>query len=217
VAKRQTSSNHYLAEQYLAARDPILKQIILKHGACGMRRNRGGFQAVAEIIVSQQLSTIVATRIFHRLRRLAGGRLTPSGAGRLTDEQYRSVGLSRAKTIYVRDLAAKTLSGEVAFRKLHRMTDEQVAAMLTRVKGIGPWTAHMYLMFILGRPDVFAAGDNGIQTAIARLYKKKKVKALDKFAERWKPYRSVACWYLWRALENVPPATTGEAARYTQE
>ena len=75
----------------------------------------------------------------------------------------------------------------------------------------------MYLMFVLGRPDIFSAGDKWIQTAIARLYKKKKVKALDKFAERWKPYRSVACWYLWRTLENGPPATTGEAARYTQE
>ena len=143
--------------------------------------------------------------------------MTPEVAGRLTDEQCRSVGLSRAKTLYVRDLAAKTLSGEVAFRRLHRLTDAEVAEMLTRVKGIGPWTAQMYLMFVLGRLDIFSAGDKGIQTAIARLYKKKKVKALDKFAERWKPYRSVACWYLWRALENDPPATTGEAARYTQE
>ncbi len=216
MRKPKPSLDHSHAVAYLAKRDPILKQLMAQCGPCQLKRANGGFETVAEIIVGQQLSTIVATRIFQRLRTLAGGKFTPAKAQKLTDAQYRSVGLSRAKTLYVRDLASKVISGEVSFRRMDRMSDEEVAEMLIRVKGIGPWTAQMYLMFVLGRPDIFSAGDKGIQTAMAKLYRKRNVKKLDRFAERWKPYRSVACWYLWRSLNNTPPVTTAEAARYTQ-
>src|SRR5262245_13166499 len=125
----------------------------------------------------------------------------------LTDEQYRSVGMSRQKTVYIRDLALHVQSGALDLAALDALPDDEVAAALTTVKGIGRWSADMFLMFRLHRPDVLPVGDLGIVTAIRKSYKLRKVPTADrmrKIAEAWRPYRSVACWYLWRSLDNEP-------------
>lgn len=185
-----------------------MEQLVAAHGPGLVRTLPHGFASMVRIIVGQQLSTKAAASIFERLNEEAGGKITPSVLTRLTDARLRFAGLSRAKVTSVRDLAAKVSSREVSFRKIERMTDAEVTEHLTQVKGIGPWSAQMYLMFVLGRPDIFAEGDLGIQTAVQRLYGKRQLKRLGKFCERWKPYRTVACWYLWRSLSNTPVTKT---------
>ena len=125
-------------------------------------------------------------------------------AAQLSDAQLRGVGLSKQKSSYLKDLSAKTAGGQLDFAKLPEMADDEVIAHLTQVKGIGVWTAHMFLMFSLRRPNVLPTGDYGIQMAMKKLYKKRKLpkpKDMEKIAKPWEPYRSVACWYLWRALD----------------
>lgn len=194
--------------------------LITQAGPCGLKKHRGGFETMAEIIVGQQLSTSVAVAIFRRLRIMAGGRLSPAIVLGLAEIQMRQAGLSRAKIEYLRDLSQKTLDGTISFRKLPHLADEDVVAMLTQVKGIGQWTVEMYLIFVLGRPDVFSRGDKGLQTAIARHYGVTNPKTdLAAFAKRWEPYRSTACWYLWRSLRLTKKRqpTTRESARYTRQ
>jgi len=162
------------------------------------------FSSLAEAIVYQQLNGKAAVTIFKRFIELAGSPLTPEGILQLSDEQLRSVGLSRQKSLYLKDLAAKTASGELNFAQLAELSDEEVIKHLTQVKGIGVWTAHMFLMFSLRRPDVFPTGDYGVQMAIRKHYKKRKLpkpKDMEKIARVWAPYRSVACWYMWRSLD----------------
>jgi DNA-3-methyladenine glycosylase II len=155
-------------------------------------------------IVYQQLHGKAAATIFKRLTDAAGGRLTPENILKLTEEQMRGVGLSKQKLTYLRDLAAKTHSGELNFTQLPDLPDNEVIKHLTQVKGIGVWTAHMFLMFSLRRPDVLPTGDLGIQMAIRKHYRKRKLPKpvqMEKIAKCWSPYRSVACWYLWRSLD----------------
>jgi DNA-3-methyladenine glycosylase II len=135
---------------------------------------------------------------------LAGSPLTPEGILKLTDEQLRAVGLSKQKSSYVRDLAEKARTGVLDFSKLAEQSDDEVIEHLTQVKGVGVWTAHMFLMFTLRRPDVLPTGDYGIQAAMKKHYRKRKLpkpKDMEKIAKCWSPYRSVACWYLWRSLD----------------
>lgn len=205
--------------RHLRKSDPVLARIIAQVGPCGLKKHRGGFETMAEIIVAQQLSTTVATAIFKRLRATAGGRLTPEIVLGLSDEKMRQAGLSRAKMLYLRDLAEKTLDGTVSFKGLSRLSDDEIIEMLTQVKGIGRWTVEMYLIFVLGRPDVFSPGDKGLQTAIAKHYGVTNPKTdLAAFAERWKPHRSTACWYLWGSLRQAKKKrpTSRESARYTR-
>lgn len=192
------------AELHLAECDPIMQQLIEEHGPGLVRTLPHGFASLVRIIVGQQLSTVVAARIYERLQDAAGGRVTPAAIKKLTESQLRSVGLSQAKTNSIRDLVEKTQSRLVRFDRMDTMSNDEVTEMLVQVKGIGPWSAQMYLMFVLGRLDIFASGDKGIQTAVARLYKKKNIMKLDGFSKRWKPFRTVACWYLWRSLHNTP-------------
>lgn len=162
------------------------------------------FASVAEAIVYQQLNGKAAVTIFNRFIELAGQPLTPQGILALSDEQLRGVGLSKQKSAYLKDLAAKTASGLLNFSTIHELPDEQVIRHLTQVKGIGVWTAHMFLMFSLRRPDVLPTGDYGIQMAMMRHYRKRKLpkpKDMEKIARAWSPYRSIACWYLWRSLD----------------
>jgi DNA-3-methyladenine glycosylase II len=145
-----------------------------------------------------------AVTIFRRFAALAGQPLTPSGILKLSDEQLRSVGLSKQKSAYLKDLSAKTAAGALDFSRLAELPDEEVIKHLTQVKGIGVWTAHMFLMFSLRRPDVLPTGDYGVQMAIRKHYKKRKLpkpQDMEKIAKAWAPYRSVACWYLWRSLD----------------
>ena len=162
------------------------------------------FSSLAEAIVYQQLNGKAAVTIFKRFTDLAGEPLTPAAILELTDEQMRAVGLSKQKSSYLKDLAAKTAAGTLDFSRLHELPDEEVIQHLTQVKGVGVWTAHMFLMFSLRRPDVLPTGDYGVQMAMKKHYRKRKLpkpKDMEKIARAWTPYRSVACWYLWRSLD----------------
>ena len=167
------------------------------------------FPALVRTITSQQISTKAAATIHGRLVALMpGGVATPEGLLGLTDDQLRQAGLSRQKTAYLRDLATKVVSGELPVDALDAMTDDEVIDAIVKVKGLGRWSAEMFLMFRLRRPDVLPVDDLGIVTAIQRLYnlrKKPKADRIRKIGEAWRPYRTVACWYLWRSLENTEP------------
>jgi len=199
----------------LLRRDPTLAALIRRHGPCGLADalRADHFSALVRSIVFQQLSTKAAATIHARLMTLVPeGLPTPIVLARLTDEEFRSVGISRQKGMYLRDLAAKVTTGEVQLDGVEDLEDEAVIAALTKVKGIGRWTAEMFLMFRLNRPDVLPVADLGILTAVQRAYglrRKPTPERLRALAEAWKPYRSIACWYLWRSLDNdgVPVVT----------
>ncbi|HEY3975027.1 MAG TPA: DNA-3-methyladenine glycosylase [Candidatus Sulfotelmatobacter sp.] len=189
---------------HLKKSDPILRAIIESVGPCRMQFDLPEFASLAEAIVYQQLNGTAAETIFNRFAALAGDPLTPEGILKLSDTQLRGVGLSKQKSAYLKDLAAKTAAGLLDFAQLPTMTDEEVIQHLTQVKGIGEWTAHMFLMFSLRRPNVLPTGDYGVQVAIKKHYKKRKLpkpKDMEKIAKAWAPYRSVACWYMWRSLD----------------
>lgn len=202
-SSKPKSINH-IAVRHLKKADPVLAAIIERIGPCKMEFGEPTFHHLAEAILYQQLNGKAAVTIFNRFAALAGNPLTPKGILKLTDAQMRGVGLSRQKTSYLRDLAAKTDAGELEFERLPGMTEEDVIAHLTQVKGVGVWTAHMFLMFTLRRPDILPTGDYGIQAAIKKHYKKRKwpkPEVMQKIAKPWAPYRSIACWYLWKSLD----------------
>ena len=166
------------------------------------------YGALVRAIVGQQLSVLAARAIYGRLLERFGGR-PPTPQEVLDDdpEQLRSVGLSHAKVKYLRSLAEHVLSGELELDRLGKLSDEQVMSELTAVKGIGEWSAEIFLMFHLGRPDVVAAGDLGIRRAIERAYglpELPDVAQVRAIAEPWRPYRTLACRYLWHSLHNAP-------------
>ncbi len=192
------------AVNYLRKCDPVLNAIIERVGPCRMEFGVPEFCSLAEAIVFQQLNGKAAVTIFKRFAALAGEPLTPEGILKLSDAQLRSVGLSKQKSAYLKDLAAKTAAGLLDFSRLPELTDEEVIQHLTQVKGVGVWTAHMFLMFSLRRPNVLPTGDYGVQVAIRKHYRKRKLpkpKDMEKIAKAWEPYRSVACWYMWRSLD----------------
>jgi DNA-3-methyladenine glycosylase II len=216
------------AVNHLKKSDPVMRAIIERVGPYRMEYAPPEFHNLAEAIVYQQLNGKAAATIFERFATLAGEPLTPEGILKLTDEQLRSVGLSKQKSAYLKDLSAKTASGLLDFAQLPQQSDDEVIAHLTQVKGIGVWTAHMFLMFTLKRENVLPTGDYGIRMAMFKYYldrkktrpkpvdKKKKKSTrkprvrkiklptpeqMEKIAKPWVPYRSVACWYLWRSLD----------------
>jgi DNA-3-methyladenine glycosylase II len=220
------------AINYLKKSDPILRAIIERIGPCRMVFGPPEFHSLAEAIVYQQLNGKAAVTIFKRFAALAGEPLTPQGILKLTDEQLRSVGLSKQKSSYIKDLAAKTAAGLVDFSKLPQLSDAEVIEQLTQIKGIGVWTAQMFLIFTLKRENVLPTGDFGVRMAIYKHYldrqRMKKVKKLaatlakkkasakksplhkiklptpeqmEKIAKSWEPYRSIACWYLWKSMD----------------
>jgi len=184
--------------------DPTLRTIIERVGPYKMQFGEPTFHSLAESILYQQLNGKAAETIFDRFTAAAGDPLTPDGILALSDGQMRAVGLSKQKTAYLRDLSEKTKAGMLEFEKLATLPDLEVIEHLTQVKGIGVWTAHMFLMFTLRRPDVLPVGDYGIQVAMKKHYRKRKLpkpKDMEKIAKLWAPYRSIACWYLWRSLD----------------
>jgi DNA-3-methyladenine glycosylase II len=192
------------AIHHLKQADPVLSAIIEQVGPYRISYDEPAFASLAEAIVYQQLHGKAAATIFRRLTDLTGLPLTPQGILKLSEAQMRGVGLSKQKLSYLRDLAAKTHSGEVDFARLPDLPDDAVIQHLTEVKGIGVWTAHMFLMFALRRPNVLPTGDLGIQMAIRKHYRKRKLPKpaqMEKIARPWEPYRTVACWYLWRSLD----------------
>jgi 3-methyladenine DNA glycosylase/8-oxoguanine DNA glycosylase len=189
---------------HLKKSDPVLRAIIERVGPCRMEFGPAEFSSLAEAIVYQQLNGKAAVTIFKRFAALAGEPITPDGILKLSDDQLRSVGLSKQKSAYLKDLAAKTASGLLDFSRLPQLPDEEVIEHLTQVKGIGVWTAHMFLIFSLRRPNVLPTGDYGVQMALKKHYKKRnlpKPSDMEKIARAWEPYRSIACWYMWRSLD----------------
>ena len=189
---------------HLQKADKILAAIITRVGAYKITYREASFEALARAIVFQQLNGKAALTIYNRFEEAAGGKITPEAIRNLSVGEMRRAGLSKQKIGYIRDLAEHALAGKLDFGNFHSMTDEEVIAALTDIKGIGDWTAHMFLIFALRRPDVLATGDLGVRTAIQRFYKKRKLpspKQMEKIAACWQPYRSVACWYLWRSLD----------------
>jgi 3-methyladenine DNA glycosylase/8-oxoguanine DNA glycosylase len=192
------------AVNHLKQCDPILRAIIERVGPCRMEFGPAEFCSLAEAIVYQQLNGKAAVTIWKRFAATAGEPVTPEGILQLSDEQLRAVGLSKQKSAYLKDLAAKTAAGLLDFSKLPELADEDVIEHLTQVKGIGVWTAHMFLIFSLRRPNVLPTGDYGVQMAIKKHYRKRKLpkpKDIEKIARVWEPYRSIACWYMWRSLD----------------
>ncbi|MBA2260508.1 MAG: DNA-3-methyladenine glycosylase 2 family protein [Acidobacteria bacterium] len=192
-------------------RDPVLAAIIKRKGACGLGDVRDRFDHFAMLvraIVFQQLSTKAATTIHSRLiAYLPDSKPTPEALATVTEAQYRTAGISRQKAAYLADLSEKVLSGALPLDSLDAMSDDEVITALTKVKGIGRWTAEMFLIFRLQRPDVLPVGDLGIVNAIQKAYRLRKKPTPDrmrKLGEAWRPYRSIATWYLWRSLETGP-------------
>jgi DNA-3-methyladenine glycosylase II len=192
------------AINHLKKSDPIMRGIIERVGPYRMEFGEPVFHSLAEAIVYQQLNGKAAVTIFKRFAALAGDPVIPEGIVKLTAEQMRSVGLSKQKSSYLRDMAERAVRGELNFTRLPEMSDEEVIKHLTQVKGVGAWTAHMFLMFTLKRPNVLPTGDFGVQMAIKKHYNKRKLPKpmqMEKIAKPWEPYRSIACWYLWRSLD----------------
>ncbi len=193
--------------QHLKKSDPVMAGIIQRIGPFKLQYREPNFETLVRSIVYQQLSGRVASVIFARLHAAAGEeQLTPAGIMKLRPERMRKLGLSGQKTLYIRELAKHTKRGTVILEALPGFDDAAVVEHLTRVKGIGVWTAHMFLMFALRRNDVLPVGDLGIRSAMKKAYgldDLPKPAEMEKIAAAWKPYTSVACWYLWRSLENV--------------
>jgi DNA-3-methyladenine glycosylase II len=197
------------ARRLLARRDPILRELMRAHGPCRLaaRQHADPFKALTRAIVGQQLSAKAAATIFSRFEALFDIFPTPAHVIAVPDDRLRGVGLSSQKLGYLRDLCRRIVEGELPLDVLDRMDDEAVIENLTQVKGIGRWTAEMFLIFRLQRPDVLPVGDLGIVRAVQRAYKLRKAPSPDRLTrigEAWRPYRSVACWYLWASLDNAP-------------
>ena len=197
---------------HLQQADPVMASIIERIGPFKMRYREPSFDAMARSIVFQQLHGKAAATIFERLRTAclnANGNgtcdsLTPASLLALSEERLRACGLSRQKLSYLRDLAQRTAAGEIEFARLPQMSDEDVIEHLTRVKGIGLWSAQMFLIFALRRQNVMPTADYGINAAIRKAYRKRqmpKPKQVLKISRPWHPYCSIACWYLWRYVE----------------
>src|ERR1700761_4089985 len=195
------------ALKHLKKSDPVIAAIIRRVGPCLIQYREPSFETLVRSIVYQQLSGRVASVIFGRLHAAAGEeQLTPAGIMKLRPERMRKLGLSAQKTLYIRELAKHTRRGSVVFETLPESDDAAVIEHLTRVKGIGVWTAQMFLMFALRRHDVLPVGDLGIRIAMKKAYgleEMPKPAEMEKIAAAWKPYTSIACWYLWRSLDNV--------------
>ena len=196
------------AEEYLK-KDKYIGPLIKKWGHCTIapKPHMDYFQGLVGDIIGQQLSGRVADVIEGRLKAKIKGTLTPDKILRLDENKLRSCGMAWSKVRAIKDLAARAKSGELKVKSLDKLSDEEVRQELIAVKGIGPWTADMFLMFKLGRPDIFPVEDLGINKGLRllRAYGSERFENKEymaKFAERWKPYRTVASWYLWRSLEN---------------
>lgn len=198
------------AMAHLRAADPILARVIDAVGPVEIALRRERFQALSRAIIFQQLAGAAAHTIYTRFVALFPGRRFPTPRQVLDApaEDLRRAGLSRQKSLYLKDLAAHVDNGTLNFHRVSAMDDEEIIRDLTRVRGVGRWTAEMFLMFNLGRPDVLPVDDLGVRNAARRLYRMRKMpdaKRLRSLAERWRPYRSAACWYLWRSGDVVLP------------
>ncbi|MBL8829475.1 MAG: DNA-3-methyladenine glycosylase 2 family protein [Planctomycetaceae bacterium] len=197
--------DHQLIQRHFRTADPVLARIVKQVGPVTLKPQRDRFQVLVRSIISQQISTAAARTIRARLaERLSPEGFRPESLARLSIDDLRAVGVSRQKATYMLDLAEKCRDGTVRLSRVGRLSDEEVIAELTQVKGIGRWSAQMFLMFSLGRLDVFPHDDLGIRSAIRQLYEfaelPNKTECLA-IGERWRPYATIGSWYCWRFLE----------------
>jgi DNA-3-methyladenine glycosylase II len=214
VSTRELAASEAQAIAHLRAADPVLRALIERVGPDGLGDPRAGrpadhYGALVRSIVGQQLSTRAARAIYQRLTERFGGR-TPTPREVLDDDPEllrAAAGLSRAKVSFLRSLAEHVLEGTLELERLDELADEQVIAELTAVRGLGTWSAHMFLMFHLRRPDVLPVGDLGIRRAVMRAYALEQLPGpaeLEAIAAAWRPQRTLACLYLWRSLDAIP-------------
>jgi DNA-3-methyladenine glycosylase II len=199
---------------HLASADKVMAGLIARIGPMSLEKRRRGrpkgdaYGALLRAIVGQQLSVKAAATIFDRVLAIFGGK-TPAAQDLLAADadELRAAGLSGRKVEYLKDLAARVASGELEVDRFDELSDDEIIAELTAVRGLGVWTAHMFLMFHLGRPDVLPVGDLGIRNAVAAAYglgEPPKPDELERIAEPWRPHRTLACLYLWESLDNAP-------------
>jgi DNA-3-methyladenine glycosylase II len=201
------ATSHRKKIAHLKKSDPALRTLMEGVVLRELTVTRGPFEALVEAIVSQQLSIKAADTIFNRFVALTPGRKfpTPREIMKMPAAKMRKCGLSRMKVSFIKDLAKKTLDGTLDFKHMDVMTDEEVIGHLTGVKGIGRWTAEMFLIFSLQRDDVFSYGDLGLRNALKKIYKLRKAPTpaqAEKITAKWKPYRSLGSRYLWASLDN---------------
>ena len=197
------------AHKHLSKRDPVLRRLIREHGKCDLvpEKRRSPFQSLVQAVAHQQLNGTAANTILTRFKKFFPGRKfpRPEDLAKVTDKQIRDCGFSFAKIKSIRDIAEKTLSGVVpSSRQIVNLSDDEIIARLTEVRGVGRWTVEMLLIFQLGRPDVLPVGDFGVRTGFRVAYKKRempKPKELLAFGEIWKPHRTTAAWFLWCAAD----------------
>lgn len=197
---------HRKALTHLKQADPVLRKVIEQVGPCRLRPLTEGshFEFIARAIIYQQLSTKAAATIHGRVQSLCGGAVSAESLVALSDDALRGAGLSRQKLGYLRDLAARAEAGTLDTVHFPSLPDEEITRQLVQVKGVGVWTAQMFLMFRLGRPDVLPVLDLGIRKGVQRAYRLRKLpdaKRVEKIAAPWTPYRTVGSWYMWRVLE----------------
>jgi DNA-3-methyladenine glycosylase II len=204
----ERAAHYRKATKHLGKHDETMKKVIAAVGPCRLEPAPDHFLVLVRSIISQQISTKAAASIAAKLLAAVGKKkLTHKAILNLTDEQLRLAGLSGAKVRYMRDLAERVDSRSLRLQALRKLNDEEVIEQLIQVKGIGRWTAEMFLMFSLGRPDVLPVDDLGFRAAIMRHYQLEampKKPFLIEFGERWRPYRSIATWYMWRSLALDP-------------
>ena len=198
------------AANYLSRVDLTLMPVIQRVGLCTNRPSTAYYQSLVDAIISQQLSVAAARSIENRFRDLFGGSFPEASQILSTDvDTLRSIGFSRAKGRYVLDLAEHIVDGRLHFKHLDHLTNDEVIAELTTVKGIGVWTAHMFLLFCMGRTDILPVGDFGIRNGIRTLYNYVDLPTADEITQlalirQWHPYESIASWYVWQSLSNTP-------------
>jgi DNA-3-methyladenine glycosylase II len=191
--------------KHLRRADPVMREVIRRAGPYALKLKRDRFQALVYSILAQQISTKAAAAVREKFHQLLGPEgLTPQRVSSLGLDELRTAGLSRQKAAYVLDLAERVHGGTLPLNRLARLSDEAVIDALVEVKGIGVWTAHMFLIFSLGRLDVLPHGDYGVRSAIQKLYGLRELpdrNTCHRIAEPWRPYASIASWYCWRSLE----------------
>jgi DNA-3-methyladenine glycosylase II len=206
VAERNGKNDpHAAGVQHLRRKDRVLRNVIDEVGPCTLRPQRDRFGMLVRSIVSQQISTSAASSILAKLTALAGpAGITPENLARFTPAELRTAGVSPQKAGYVLDLARRASDGSLRLARVGRLDDEAVIEHLVQVKGVGRWTAQMFLIFALGRPDVFPHDDLGVRAAIRNLYRLTELPSKEEshaIAAPWRPYASLASWYCWRSLE----------------
>jgi DNA-3-methyladenine glycosylase II len=202
--------------EHIAAVDRRMRKVIRSVGPFGIAARRPRYAALVRAVVGQQVSTGAARALYGRLRVAAGGVVSAARVGALGEGELRAVGLSRQKAAYVRDLSERVVSGRLDLARVARLEDAAVIAELTAVKGVGVWTAQMFLMFVLHRPDVLPVGDLGIQKGFANVYGLEQLPRpvwMEDTAARWRPYRTVGSWYLWRSLDTGTAASSRKKPR----